>query len=572
MEGFYIENARLSCCIAPPVPVPPVDPEPEVPEEPDYNFDITANWESNGITDEASFISYLESTLEVSNVTVEEFSLVDGRLRAIVSGDDFGFFYLDSITATEVRALAIDGVTTIDLQGQSLTGFNPTVAIPEGVTQLLFSSNPIASFNPTLPLPSTLEELSLFNCELTEFNPTLPLPSSLRVLMLQSNNLSAFNPTIALPNSLEELGLGGNNITSFDPTLLLPSSLKWLDLGNNELTAFDPTNALPASLETLELDQNNLSVFDPTLPLPSTLIWLGLGQNSLTSLNPTNPIPGTLTRLNLFGNLMNSSAINNVLDYWNNTVNKSGPFELLLQQSTLESASGVGIKDASDLIAAGCTVQLATVNNFDITADWSSASVTDEASFVTHLETYVGVTGAHVIKFSLASGRLRAMVYLTGTNITIGLNNKGVTDFKRLNFGGVSQINLQGNSLTEFNPEISLPSGMIWLNLRDNNLSAFSTSIALPTSLSILNLQGNNLTDFNPAIPLPTAVSNLNISSNELTVSAVNFVLAYFNTVDVKGSGFTLQLNNQTPAAAPTGAGITDKSDLISRGATVNTD
>lgn len=573
IEGFYIENARLSCCVSPPVPVPPVDPEPEVPEEPDYNIDITGNWGSAGVTDEASFISFLESTLEVSNVTVSEFSLVDGRLRAIVTGDDFGVFYLDGVTATEVRIIAIDGVTTIDLQGQSLNSFNPTKALSAGLINLYLSNNSIASFDPTIALPSTLEELSLMSNELDVFDPTLPLPSSLRILMLQGNNLTAFNPTLPLPATLEELGLASNSITAFDPTNALPDALLWLDLGVNELSTFDPTLALPAGLKTLSLGQNNLTVFDTTLPLSATLEDLDLSSNSLTSLNPTNPIPSTLTNLNLNQNGLDSSAINTVLDYWNNTVNKTGAFVLNIEnQTTFESATGVGIKDASDLIAAGCNVILTTDYNFDVTADWSSNSVTDEASFVSHLDSYSGVSGAHVIKFNLNSGRIRAMVYLAGSGITIGLNNKGVTDFKRFNMSGISQVNLQGNSLTVFNPEIALPSGMIWLNLRDNDLTAFNPTIALPSSLLILNLQGNALTDFNPAVPLPTSISNVNISANELTVSAVNLVLAYFNTVDVKGSGFTLQLNNQTPAAAPTGDGITDKSDLIGRGATVTTD
>ncbi|HRN93006.1 MAG TPA: hypothetical protein PLS87_11345 [Ferruginibacter sp.] len=573
IEGFYIENARLSCCITPPIAVPPVDPEPEIPEEPDYNFDITGSWVSAGITDEASFIAFLESTLEVSNVTVEEFSLIDGRLRAIVAGDDFSFFYLDGVTATEVRIIAIEGVTTIDLQGQSLTSFNPIKALSAGLENLYLSNNDIASFDPTIALPSTLEELSLMSNELDVFNPTLPLPVSLRVLILNHNNLTAFNPTLPLPATLEELGLASNGITAFDPTNALPAALVWLDLSINALTTFDPTIALPSGLKTLGLGMNNLTEFNTTLPLPATLEDLGLGQNNLTSLNPTNPLPSTLTNLNLYENGLDSAAINTVLDYWNNTVNKTGTFVLYLgNQTTFESATGVGIKDASDLIAAGCNVILTTEYNFDVTADWSSNSVTDEASFVSHLESYSGVSGAHVIKFNLNSGRIRAMVYLAGTGITIGLNNKGVTDFKRFNMSGISQVNLQGNSLTVFNPEIALPSGMIWLNLRDNDLTAFNPTIALPSSLLILNLQGNVLTDFNPAVPLPTSISNVNISANELTVSAVNFVLEYFNTVDIKGSGFTLQLNNQTPAAAPTGDGITDKSDLIGRGATVTTD
>lgn len=75
------------------------------------------------------------------------------------------------------------------------------------------------------------------------------------------------------------------------------------------------------------------------------------------------------------------------------------------------------------------------------------------------------------------------------------------------------------------------------------------------------------LTDFN------TGGGNLialDLSAEKLTVSTVNSILSALDNFNRKFG--TLDLSGQTPAAAPTGAGITAKNNLIAKGWSVSTD
>ncbi len=69
---------------------------------------------------------------------------------------------------------------------------------------------------------------------------------------------------------------------------------------------------------------------------------------------------------------------------------------------------------------------------------------------------------------------------------------------------------------------------------------------------------------------LPPTITTLDCSNNKVTTASINAALI---TVDANGLiGGTFTSNGQTPAAPPTGAGITAKNDLIVKSWTVTTD
>jgi hypothetical protein len=253
----------------------------------DGNFDITADWDFFGVTDEASFIAnsslfFIDATF----VNVSNFSLVGDRLRCNIETDAKSLnMYGDGVFGIkEVIAITnLPSLIFLNIGVSLLTEFNPILSLPENLTSLQLFNTSLTEFNPTLPLPNSLEQLNLANNQLTEFNPTLPLPNSLEQLILTNHQLTEFNPTLPLPNSLEQLNLANNQLTEFNPTLPLPSGLGNLGLGNNQLTEFNPTLPLPNSLEQLNLANNQLTEFNPTLPLPDGLLQILLIANQFTT-------------------------------------------------------------------------------------------------------------------------------------------------------------------------------------------------------------------------------------------------------------------------------------------------
>jgi Leucine-rich repeat (LRR) protein len=318
---------------------------------PDYNFDVTANWNLVGIppvTNETTFVGWLNS-LGATSVNVTAFSLVADRLEATISVDgvksldlnDKGVTLVNKVggfTGLNILDLGNNNITIFDpitplptsisvlylndnnivtfnptialpvslvqlyLGGNQIVTFNPTIALPFGLAQLYLGGNQIVTFNPTTALPVTLDQLYLEGNQIVTFNPTIALPTSLRLLSLNSNDIVTFNPTIALPTSLDQLYLADNQIVTFNPTIALPASLSVLDLSINQIVTFNPTIALPTSLTILALADNQIVTFNPTIALPASLTILTLDSNQIVTFNPTIALPTNLSVLSLARN------------------------------------------------------------------------------------------------------------------------------------------------------------------------------------------------------------------------------------------------------------------------------
>ncbi len=153
-----------------------------------------------------------------------------------------------------------------------------------------------------------------------------------------------------------------------------------------------------------------------------------------------------------------------------------------------------------------------------------------------------------------------------------GLNN--LTGLKTLNmvYNHITSIDISSNTLLEE------------LNLNHNNLTSINTTSN--TALTLLIVSQNNLTSLNLATntALNKLVANTNnitamsfannsnlgiifIDSNPFTVSTINNILVQFDSFGTSSHVLTARYT-----VAPTGAGLTAKSNLISKGWSVETD
>lgn len=106
------------------------------------------------------------------------------------------------------------------------------------------------------------------------------------------------------------------------------------------------------------------------------------------------------------------------------------------------------------------------------------------------------------------------------------------------------------------------------LNLAGNQLTSFNFT-PLPNSVQSLVLTQNNISSINTS-SIPSSITSLFIVNNNISTSDVNTIL-----IDLDNGGLingTVQLGSQSPAAPPSGAGITAANNLIGKGWTVVTD
>lgn len=183
----------------------------------DINFDVEGDWEENGIVDRTSFASYLgadDPSLENFGSSVENFSLLNGRLKAKLGG--VSGIYLPDLGITTVHNISNIGLTYFDLSANQIVSFNPNIPLPIGLGQLNLAGNQIVSFNPDIPLPVELTDLDLRTNKIVSFNPNILLPTGLINLDLSDNQISDWSLSEEFANSLQN-GSAGINTTD-NPT------------------------------------------------------------------------------------------------------------------------------------------------------------------------------------------------------------------------------------------------------------------------------------------------------------------------------------------------------------------
>ena len=120
----------------------------------EINFDVTAtDWDSVSVVDEASFIDFLETTSFLTDVIVENFSLVSGRLQCNLTATGTSL-YLTGISVTDAYKFGdIDGMYELYLDGNNLVTFNPTIALTSSLQYLNLSSNQMTTAGYTASEP-----------------------------------------------------------------------------------------------------------------------------------------------------------------------------------------------------------------------------------------------------------------------------------------------------------------------------------------------------------------------------------------------------------------------------------
>jgi hypothetical protein len=196
---------------------------------------------------------------------------------------------------------------------------------------------------------------------------------------------------------------------------------------------------------------------------------------------------------------------------------------------------------------------------------------------------------------NLAMSSLSSVAYPKSLR-TLILSNMGMADLLTDTPlpNGLQTLVLNGNFISSFNTAFALPGTLKELNLSYNDMTTFDPMIALPGSLERLILSYNLFTVFGPSLPLPTSLvmlyldncalndiavpaiaplvnlTYLALNDNNLIVDQINDLLVALDANDYTAASFVLSA--QDPAAAPSGAGITSKNNLIAAGNTVLTD
>ncbi len=184
------------------------------------------------------------------------------------------------------------------------------------------------------------------------------------------------------------------------------------------------------------------------------------------------------------------------------------------------------------------------------------------ASSFTIIHTYSGKLTTDAVEVAVIGEYIR----------NFEINNYEVTEFTLNN--NIPQylqvLDIENNLLTSFDTT-NLPNSLQSLRLGNNLLTSFDPSVALPNSLLSLYLGNNQLTTFNPSLSLPSSLQILDLSNNQLDTTEVNNALILLNTTYTIVGSKTFNLT-MSPPAAPSGAGLTAKGELVAKGYTVNTD
>lgn len=171
---------------------------------------------------------------------------------------------------------------------------------------------------------------------------------------------------------------------------------------------------------------------------------------------------------------------------------------------------------------------------------------------------------------SITNGVSMSMTFTAPTDITINWDD-GTTDTFLSQIGANTYSHtlsiVTGQQDYDIEVSISTVGGVTVLNLSASANIVELSSISALTALTTFNVAGNEIRSISPVASL---VTNMNCSINRLTTSQVNDILILLDGYGLLTG--TFDSSGQTPAAPPTGAGITAKNNLIGKGWTVTTD
>jgi hypothetical protein len=207
--------------------------------------------------------------------------------------------------------------------------------------------------------------------------------------------------------------------------------------------------------------------------------------------------------------------------------------------------------------------------NFDITANWNDAGVTDIDSFKQFIIDSGGLLEEDVVvsAFQRVGDRVVANVDITGSNFSLTYFIK-TSEVKRIGnligenidfsvalnesadcnyivdttYNAITSLTIGGAGNAVFKPTAKISDNLTNLIISNCLSLYFDPQVALPESLSDLQLFDLNLEDFNPTLPLPSQLQNINLQINSLTSLNPSFVLPEtISIADFTNNQFTTQ-------------------------------
>lgn len=162
------------------------------------------------------------------------------------------------------------------------------------------------------------------------------------------------------------------------------------------------------------------------------------------------------------------------------------------------------------------------------------------------------------------------MTFSVPTDVTINWGDGSSNTY--LNQSGSNTYSHTLNEITgqtdyDMQITISTVTGLTVLNSSAGSNIIDLANISALTALITLNVSGNALVSLPP---VPATITTLDCSNNNLTSAEVNAILILLDGYGLLSG--TFDSSGQTPAAPPTGAGITAANNLIGKGWTVTTD
>ena len=335
------------------------------------------------------------------------------------------------------------------------------------------------------------------------------------------------------------------------------NSLVEVKISNNQSLTSVSIPDLNTYLGNLEISDNpNLS--SVSIPNLTTAIDISIYGNALNSLDFSS-----IQYINNFdfidlviGNLNLSS-----LKYAKGTVDIGGNNISSLDLSGLDSAGRL------DLGSGISSLLLPNFKNGDLLITFTDLSTINlpllNRSSTVSLYRNDNLTSFSAPSLTLVEADIRFRENYSLTSI----------DISSLNQGSIVEI-WDDTSLTSLNISSLIQCRYMLIDntsMSNISLPSFTTQNLIISSDQIRIINNNNLTSI--SLPNINSDGNFYFNNNALTTTNVNALLNIFNSgAFSQDGGSSIYLQNQTPAAPPSGQGVTDKATLISNGNTVLTD
>lgn len=139
-----------------------------------YNFWVFADWTALGVTNQATFIAWVEANSGYTVDSVSDFNLVGTELKCNIAASGDSSLIFESQGITEVKAIGngFDGLKDIVLTNNSLTTFNLILPLPSGLLALNLQNNNISNWGLSLPWINAQPAFTDPCTILTSGNPT----------------------------------------------------------------------------------------------------------------------------------------------------------------------------------------------------------------------------------------------------------------------------------------------------------------------------------------------------------------------------------------------------------------